>query len=280
METGQKITPQKNNIDELSSNILSIQVSLNGLSFCILDSDQGIIIHYSTLDFGKRLPPAEVLDNLKQHMNRDLQLQQTFRSLKVIFDNELSVLVPKPLFDEDQMANYLKFNSRIIKTDYLTFDELTSYDSVCVYIPFMNINNFLIDRFGAFEYRHYATILIDGLMAKTKNLLSKKMFVYVQSHHFEVIVLDKKSLLLYNTFEYKSPEDFIYYILFTAEQLRLNPEEIELTLFGDIQHGDDLFNMVYNYVRHVELMKPSSKFKLENEVNDHVLKNFVLINSF
>ena len=50
--------------------------------------------------------------------------------------------------------------------------------------------------------------------------------------HFEIIVIANKKLQLYNTFQFTSKEDFIYYVLFTAEQLKLNPEKFELLLLG------------------------------------------------
>jgi hypothetical protein len=45
-----------------------------------------------------------------------------------------------------------------------------------------------------------------------------------QSRSFEIIVIQNQQLLLFNSFEYLTPEDFIYYVLFTAEQLNINPE--------------------------------------------------------
>jgi hypothetical protein len=60
-----------------------------------------------------------------------------------------------------------------------------------------------------------------------------------------VIVKDKE-LLFCNTFTYETKEDFIYYILFTTEQLKLDPEDLDLILLGNI-HEDSasLQDVVY-----------------------------------
>jgi hypothetical protein len=49
------------------------------------------------------------------------------------------------------------------------------------------------------------------------------MTVHFSEGHFEIIIQNQK-LLFFNSFDYQTPEDFIYYVLFTAEQLSLNPE--------------------------------------------------------
>jgi len=49
------------------------------------------------------------------------------------------------------------------------------------------------------------------------------MFVNLDNKHFEIVVIANNKLILYNSFKYQTKEDYIYYILFTAEQLELNP---------------------------------------------------------
>ena len=280
METGQRIIQPKNNIDELSPYILSIQVSLNGLSFCVLDEDHNSIVFYSSSEFPKRLSPADIQLKINRELQENTHLQKSFKAVKVVYDNDLSVLVPKSLFEEGQMANYLKFNARMLQSDFLTYDDIPSIDSVGVYIPYVNINNYLIDRFGSFEYRHLSCVLIEGIMKQEKNVENKRMYAFIQKGKFEILVVERNSLIMYNSFEYNSPEDFIYYILFTAEQLELNPETFEIFLFGEIDKDDDIFQICYKYIRHVEIMSAEKRFDIGSEVDKAVSRNFILINSF
>jgi hypothetical protein len=48
------------------------------------------------------------------------------------------------------------------------------------------------------------------------------MTVHFSEGHFEILL--SKSEVIINSFDYQTPEDFIYYVLFTAEQLSLNPK--------------------------------------------------------
>jgi hypothetical protein len=257
---------------------LSIQVSLSGLSFCILDTSSRSFSYYHTLKFGRQLSPEGALDQVLKCFESEKILQKAFDTVNVIHENELSALVPQSLFNEEHLADYLKFNSKILSTDYFSYDQMTAHDCVNVYVPFMNINNHLYERFGEFEFRHFSTILIEAILALEKHSKIPKMYVNVSDLHFEIIVVEHNKLVLYNTYEYLTKEDFIYYILFTAEQLHLNPEEFQLTLIGYITLNDDLFEMAYKYVRHIEILDPKSAYNMDN-VED-LGRNFVLLNSF
>jgi len=280
METGQRIILPNNNIDQDQYNILSIQVSLSGLSFCVLNSDTNTFNYYKHQKFDKKLNPGEVLDKLVHCFNTDKSLQQPFKSVKVIHDNELSTLVPKPLFNEEFLADYLKFNSKILRTDFITYDTISANDSVNVYVPYVNINNYLYDRFGAFEFKHCSTIILETILSTEKHSTNAKMFVNVGDEHFEIIVLENNQLKLYNTFGYHTKEDFIYYILFTAEQLDLNPEEFPLVLLGNIKESYSLYEIAYTYIRNVSILKSQNMPKIATDINGDLNLNFILTHSF
>ncbi len=280
METGQKITQLKNNINDLSANKLSIQVSLNGLYFCILDSYSNKIDHFKRIEFEKRLSDEDLLGRMVNEFESEPALNKTFQSVKVIYDNDLSVIVPQALFDENHLADYLKFNARMLKHDYISHDPIKVNDSVCVYIPFMNINNFLVDRFGAVDYCHFSSLLVESLLKAEKNLVNRRMYVNVSPGVMHIVVIDQNSLILYNSFEYTTKEDFIYYILFTAEQLELNPESVALILFGHLEERDEFYKMAYKYIRHVEMLPVETEIEIEEVIKDAVLREYVLLNSF
>lgn len=280
METGQKTIQKSNNIAQNNDKILSIQVSLNGLSFCVLDNTSNCIEFYKNTRFERKLNPGDVLDRLTHQFNTEASLQQSFNNVKIIHDNELSSLVPKPLFNEDFLADYLKFNSKILRSDYITYDEILANDSVNVYIPYVNINNYIYDKFGEFEFKHFSTIVIESVLTLEKNATSTKMYVHLSDTHFEIIVTNNGQLVLYNTFEFATKEDFIYYILFTAEQLEMNPEEFPLEIIGNITEEHELFEIAYKYVRDVTIHKAVVNRNISEDTNAQSLQHFVIINSF
>lgn len=256
---------------------LSIQVSLNGMSFCVLDllSGQPLLlekIHFESIQ--KNINIEELFENAFSQYSI---LNKEFDEITVIHNNNLSTFVPTALFDKEFIGSYLQYNTKVFETDFFTFDELSNYEMNNVYIPYVNINNFFIDKFGSFDYKHSSSILVTKILDFTKNRDDRKMFVHVNTTHFEIIVAQNQKLLFYNSFDYKTPEDFIYYILFTAEQLQLNPENFKLELLGAVSKEDGLYNITYKYIRNTQL------FDFENDFNTIDLlsqrEHFILLNS-
>jgi len=101
---------------------------------------------------------------------------------------------------------------------------------------------------------------------------------YVNISHsiFDIVVIEDAKLLFYNIFEYQTKEDFIYYVLFTLEQLELNPEETIISLLGDIDKESSLFKVLYTYVRNICFLNSKNTiFNDQTEIAKH--SNFILL---
>ena len=267
------------NIAEKKYKKLSIQVSLTGLSFCCFDTLNNTVTSFNEVHF-ETFHKATKIEDLFADAFRDYpELKDSYDEILVIHNNNLSTFVPEPLFDENFLGSYLQYNTKVFETDFFAFDEISNYQMNAVYIPYVNINNFFIDQFGAFDYKHANSILVSKLLIASKNKDEKKMFVHINTGHFEIIVVQNQNLLLFNSFDYNTPEDFLYYILFTAEQLNLNPENFPLELIGNIDTESDYFKIAYKYIRNVSLIDVEdlrwNNYFSEAENRNH----FILFNS-
>lgn len=269
-----------NNIEtnKLTNQRLSIQISLSGLSFSILDVSSQTIVALKSFKKSRILTPLELLDYLKFVIDTEHLKQNTFSQITVIYRNDLSTLVPETLFDETNIADYLKFNNKILPSDFISYDQLSN-GTVNVYVPLVNINNYIYDTFGAFTYKHYSTLFIEHLI-NLKDGLDSNMFVDVDENQFEIAVLKEQKLIFYNTFSYSTKEDFIYYILFTAEQLQMNPETFTLVFSGLIDEDSELYEIAYKYVRHISKGNQDLGFQFEPDMKQVVANNPILLTSF
>ena len=249
---------------------------MNGLSFFVLDTFSNAVIDLFTQNFEKKLTPQEVLEKLTKAFESRESLQQTYEKVQIIHDNEMQTLVPSALFEEAHLSDYLKYNTKIYKTDFITYDVIQNQDMMLVYIPFVNINNNIFERFGSFEYKHSATVMIDKILQLEKNSEGVKVYINVETNYFEMLILKDNVMQLFNRFEYQCKEDFIYYILFTAEQLELNPELFKCILMGAVKKGDDYYSIAYKYIRNVDLLPVDKmRYTTANSTN-----HFALLNSF
>ena len=246
---------------------LSIQFSLGGFSFCVKDSTENLVEDFVDFPFDKKISnPEDLAEKLELLFKENKLLQQDFSLIEAIHNNNLSTLVPNEYFDETELKSYLDFNIKTLNSDFITFDNLEQTDAKNIYIPYVNLNNFLFQHFGSFEYKHHSTILIDKLLSQSKNK-ELSFYVCVAKHQLDITIITNGKLVFYNSFEFNTKEDFIYYILFTSEQLKLNPDTFTLTFIGEIEKESELYKIAYQYIRNIEFSdlknaNSSSKFIL------------------
>ncbi|WP_340076466.1 DUF3822 family protein [Leptobacterium sp. I13] len=267
------------NISNPKEKELSIQVSLSGLSFCVLNPIKKSTEELQYYRFRNIDNPNKLLNEIIPLFDNAPDFK-SLKKIKVLHSNDLSSVVPKNLFDENKLSDYLKYNIKILKNDFIAYDTIANGEIINVYVPYVNVNNFLLDQLGPFEYQHSSSILIDTLIKNT--LLDEKpiMYIHVEQTHFEVIVIQNKKLVFYNTFHYQTKEDFIYYILFTAEQLKLDPEEFHLRFLGVIAEHDANYQMAYKYIRHITIENDAFHNYSENSSPNNLFSDFILQNAF
>ena len=262
------------NIEVTSKRKLSIQFSLDGFSFCTTNTHNEVI-EFSSYTFSKtKNSPELVLEKLQDIFKKEKSLQYDFETVTVIHQNNLNTLVPNEYFKKDALKSYLKYSIKTIATDLITFDELDFMNSKNVYVPYVNINNFLFQNFGEFEYKHYSSVLLEKLFSIATNDIC--CYIHVSKSTFDIVIIKNSNLQFFNVFEYKTKEDFMYYVLFTLEQLDLSKEETLVYILGYMEEDSDLFRLMYTYIRNIDFLSSKNPvFNNQKEISKH--SNFILL---
>lgn len=258
---------------------LVLLVGTKGFSYVVHDTLNQKVGAVQHIDFSTFPRANKVEDHYWKAFVDHYDLTRDYDEVLVIHNNSLNTFVPKALFDEDFLGSYLQYNAKVFETDFFDYDDIPNTDMNNVYIPYVNINNFLIDQFGPFTYKNTNSILVSRLLEMSKNIDSKRVFVHFTKHCFEIVVVQNQKLLLFNSFEYRTKEDFLYYLLFTAEQLNLNPETFRLQLLGEISEDSEYFQMAYKYVRNVSLIDLDDFPGHSSLSKSDRLKHFILLQS-
>ncbi len=258
-----KRKPNSSDIPNKNFQKLSIQVSLNGLSFCVADTVSHKIAYSDNVLFSEELNIVAVQDQMDILFKKHGLQAKEFDEVIVIHKNTLFGLVPKALFDPNLLSDYLKFNARVFATDILAYDEVENQDMVNVYVPYANINNYIFDIFGEFTFLHNGTVNIQSLLNGYGNYKEEICYVHVSENQLDICVIANKKLLLYNSFLYETKEDFAYYLLFVLEQLELDANQISVKLFGAIEEDYPVFEQCHDYIKNIIIFTPTSSQYLQ-----------------
>jgi hypothetical protein len=204
-----------------------------------------------------------------------------FSHVSVVYQTRLSTLVPLPLFSTNNAALYLEFNHPPQQENRIVFDIVKHTDAVNVYSMPESIIKKVKTTWPNVLLKHASTCLIVSLHSLVKNKSdNKRLFLNVEKDSFNLVYFKDNKLHFYNQFAFHTKEDFIYFLLTSIEQLKLNPETVELILSGKIDKSDALYEIIYRYIRQVSFIGRNDNFLysyLLNEVKPH--KHFILINS-
>ena len=226
---------------------LSIQIGMNGISFCIRNSLEILALESYNNSLSK----------LESNIEKNRWLKQDYASTNITLNTKKYVLIPKLLYKNEDRNKYLKLNH--INTEQLESlsDEVKSIESFVVYGISKAEQDIISTFFPKSTIKHISSIHITNMLAKYKNCEEKTMIINVDYKQIHITVLDHTKLIFFNVFNYKTAYDCVYYTLFVCEQLELNPEHLSVELMGEIKKESELYNLIYTYIRYVNFAKRS-----------------------
>ncbi len=253
-----KITQLHSFIDEAfdekktASYQLLLQMGVNDIQVAIHDKQQNKYIALEKYVVSNT-DNFEALTDLFDILSKESKLiDHVFQSVICLIVSNLSTLVPSVLFEEDKKEIYLNFNASLTEDEVIMTDEINSLDAKNIFALPASLKTKLNHKYSNVKYHHASSALIDTLTANNKNQTGKKIYIHIESTHFEILLIEGKNLIFYNSFNYHSTEDFIYYVLFVFEQLQLNPEKTETILLGEVEKSSALFTLTNKYIRNIK----------------------------
>ena len=274
MEIGQKTTQKTTKIDSYTNNSsLAIHINESWVVFCLFNHQK-----LSTLNKVRFLHKKKsnfALKTIKKYI-KSFSKENIPSEVKLIYYNKTSTLVPSTLFDHKNSLNYLKYNTSINIDDIAANDQVLNHEINNVYIPNTEINNFIFEKFKTFDFFHYSSLIIEKISNELAEKFSEKVFVNINDGFIDVLFFKDKKLMFYNSYDYNSDEDILFYLLFCFSELKLNPDEIHTVFSGSIDLDSKLYELIYTYVRNVELIDPIDI----DGIDFNVLNSNILLSEF
>ncbi|MBZ9651779.1 DUF3822 family protein [Psychroflexus montanilacus] len=247
------------------TNRLSIFILQDGFSF-LVKNENSTPLAFENFKLGKSASASELLKLLRSKIHTEFIQREEVRDLEVLYGNPQFTVIPQEYFDESQLPHYLKYNSKLIEGDDFSFDEISSIQANTVYIPYVNINNYLFEVFGSFEFTHVLTGLINKGFKKSQDI-DEYIYVHVSHQMIYFTAFKNQKMLLSNAFSFETAEDFAYYILFTIEELKFDRENMTIGFSGKFFNTEKntALTILSTYLRHISFLNEIAPESLENQ---------------
>jgi hypothetical protein len=259
--TGNKILQQQNLIDESfrsdrpESYDLFIYSNEEEVSVVVAERDSKKFIGLESFELMVSENQEDYSELLEEISNQSLLLKPgSYRRVIICSGFNCSTFIPNPLYDPSTAEDHLRFSQNYKSSDELMTDSLKQVEARNVFAIPSAIYTSLSRWYPGAEFHHTTTALTDYLLSVHKNSEEEMMTVMVHQRYIEIIVTKGKDFLLCNNYNYESPEELVYYILFVCEQLHLNPEIIELKFAGIISLTDSAYMLTRKYIRNTGMV--------------------------
>ncbi len=225
---------------------LSLIVGTEGFSMLVLGKNDAVQVlktwHFSDAerDF------QEVETSLRTVFGSEKIFAFPFAEARCAFSNLNATLVPRRLFDPENLPSYFKLLLRPAEYEF-RYDELPEFDCMLAYAVEPMVTRMCGQYFPQAKMSHLATSLLKNWQ-RLASPNDYEVFVNVRNHVAQIAVFDRRNLLFYNAFQFEKANDLLYFALLAYDQFRLDPMEIPLTVSGQLLEDSDVYRALYRYV--------------------------------
>ena len=237
---------------------LSIQVNLNGFSFCIHSSEDQHIHAFRHYAFPKIQLQEDMLNQIDEILYKDELLRLNYKKVRVIYTGRKSTLVPDEFFRTDNLKQILEFNQPIDALDEIHYNAVPACQSQLVFAIPTYFAGLVAEKFKEAHFYNQATPLLISALAGEETAGTEKVIVQLSREFFDIIIISKGKLRLYNTFLYVGATDLIYFILYACKQLKVDIKKTPFYFTGEFDSKESLMREVAPHI-------PSVKFFTDPE---------------
>ncbi len=261
----QQLSEQK--FDSLS---LSIQITINEVSFCVTDTKTENYLAIFNYTLAEKTDTNSLLEFFNQIFENQVLLNKTFTEVNVSFKNNTATLVPAELYDNEQLESYLAFIKLDNIAEYtISTDFIKEIDAYNIYALPKTIEKTVLSKFTNAKFVHQSTSFIKSIFINNSNLLNNnKVFVNKSNNEFELCIFKQAKFKLYNSFQFKTDEDFLYYLLFAMKQFECEPAQTEIVLTGKIAEQSSIHQLLKKYIAIVSFASTNCSNNLKSLLNE------------
>lgn len=245
---------------------------MNEFSFAILNIPEQKYIALEYYNIQNSNASKDLALEIDRIVAKQKLLQQSFASTSIAIADTINTLTPKAFYTETDGKEILQFNQPTLQNEKESRDWLPSIEAFNSYVISEALERCFKKNFPRAIHKHDSSILIESLIQQFKLQEEEKVYVSIQNNYFELTVLQGKKLRFFNSFSYKTAADLLYYLLFTFEQLEINPDQTPLCLLGEIEKESEVYKILYRYIRHIHFAKRNPNYSYSfvfDEVQEH-----------
>ncbi len=266
-------------LESASEYHLSIQLGLDGFSFCILDKPRNkyVVMRHIPLIVGKIQFLSRKIETI---FEEEEILNAAFNSISITYSTNKATLVPKAYSAPSFSHHLAGLTSNLSRNEEVVANNLPGFNYQLIFSYPKELMSTFHQKYTDFSFRHKSIPLLAAALSQ-RNEKRNTLLINFEKKYIRMIALKGSEISLYNSFYYKNESDFLYYALNICHTLQIDPELDEILIGGYIASDSAYVRQLKKYLGNVQFLKPSADYNygsLFEKVQKHQFVS--LLNSY
>lgn len=186
-------------------------------------------------------------------------------------------LCPGAFFEPDKKQTIFSYQHKLHNNEELHHHYFPTLEAYSIFAMDRAFFSLYSRKFPGIQPLPLEACVVERLLKEPPQKSGPFMYLHVEESNITLAAFREQQLLSINTFQWQEKEDLLYYILFTAKQTGLKPEEDHFYFSGNIAKNDPVYRWIFQYLNNLFLIQELSwpqKVKEQQEIFHRYFKTF------
>ena len=258
--------------------ILSLQFSAYEYGYSVYSPEKKkfLVVKFDAFDNDNT-----ICNKIETIFKKEKILSQNFLKSEFIFVSPKATLIPKKIYNPENKKDFLELNHYINAEEAVVSNEIQGTEIVNVFAIPNCIRAYLASKLTNYTIYNQFTSFIESSFeySKAKKDNTTRLFINVDNFFFNASIMEADKLILSNSYDFKSIDDFVYYTHLIFGTLKKQPSDMQIVLSGNISSKVGTYKALKKYFPDVVFKDnfPKASFSNDLKLDKHYFDNLIYI---
>ncbi len=245
---------------------MSIQLSLDGLSYSVFDPINNIFVAYGYRSVAE--PDVHFAHHEELMLTNDI-FKEPYRHVSISVESNGFTLVPNQLFDEEKTGELLTFAGHAPEADsHLMHDKIEMANAVLLYSIPNFLFHFLKVQFGSVSVMNAALPMVSAMLMKREKSQSREQIgIMLNAGKMTIAATRDNILQLCTEYSCNDVNDYVYMTMNAMQQMQFSANETQIGVGGALEPDDERVALLRRFARNVRLWSMPRYFDFDFTVD-------------
>ncbi|MBF9237266.1 DUF3822 family protein [Hymenobacter sp. BT683] len=198
----------------------------------------------------------------------DFLNQRGWNAVRLAVTGRAFTLLPAPLFRPGDEAAALRLHHTLTPTETVRHTTHPGMELVNVFAADAALADWLAATHGSTgRMLHHTSALLAGLVHQRGAAAPRRLYLNPGQQELTLVVMGQH-LEYCNVFPCTTAEDVVYYTILVMQELNLDPDQDEVTVWGELMPDSAIFSLLRTYLRNVRFGPRPGNVQYSYRLND------------